>query len=120
MPFTRRAMIFSGLAMALRRQKVDEATALIQSKVDSGDVRAAALHVRCGNDVFAKDFGVAKNGRAVFLLASISKPMTATAVLLLADRGALSLSDPVRKHIPAFSGGDKDRITIRHLLTHTT
>ena len=113
-------MIFSGLAMALRKQKVDEAVQLIQSKIDSGDVRAASLHVRGGKDVFSHDFGAAKNGRAVFLLASITKPMTATAVLLLADRGALSVSDPVRKYIPEFTGGEKDKITIRHLLTHTT
>jgi len=106
--------------MAIRRQKLDEATALIQAKVDSGFVHAASLHVRCGSEVVAKDFGAAKNGRAVFLLASISKPMTATAVMLLADRGALSLSDPVRKHIPEFQGGENDKITIRHLLTHTT
>lgn len=107
-------------AMALHKQKVDEAVALVQSKVDSGEVRAASLHVRCGKDVFSQDFGAAKNGRAVYLLASISKPMTATAVLLLADRGALSLADPVHKHVPEFRGGNKDKIAIRHLLTHTT
>jgi CubicO group peptidase (beta-lactamase class C family) len=120
MPFTRRAMIFSGLAMALRKQKIDEATSLIQAKVDSGDVRAASLYVRCGKDVASRDFGAARNGRAVFLLASITKPMTATAVLLLADRGALSVGDLVAKHIPEFRGGERDKITIRHLLTHTT
>ncbi len=120
MPFSRRAMIISSLAMAVERQKLDQAAALVQSKVDSGEVRAASLHVRCGKDAFARDFGAAKNGRAVFLLASISKPMTATAVMLLADRGALALTDPVRKHIPEFQGGDRDKITIRNLLTHTT
>jgi CubicO group peptidase (beta-lactamase class C family) len=120
MPFTRRAMIFSGISLALRKQKVDEAAKLIQSKIDSGEVRAASLHVRGGKDVFAQDFGAAKAGRAVFLIASITKPMTATAVMLLADRGALSVSDPVRKYIPEFQGGEKDKITIRHLLTHST
>jgi len=113
-------MIFSGLALALRKQKVDEAATLIQSKVDSGDVRAASLHVRCGKEVVARDFGAAKSGRAVYLLASITKPMTATAVMLLADRGALSVSDLAQKYIPEFRGGDRDKITIRHLLTHTT
>jgi CubicO group peptidase (beta-lactamase class C family) len=113
-------MLFSSLALAVERQKLDQAAALVQSKTDSGEVRAASLDVRSGKDVFSKDFGEAKSGRAVYLLASISKPMTATAVMLLADRGALSTTDPVRKHIPEFQGGDKDKITIRHLLTHTT
>ena len=78
-------MLFSSLALAVERQKLDQAAALVQSKVDSGEVRAASLHVRNGKDVFSKDFGAAKNGRAVFLLASISKPMTATAVMRQCD-----------------------------------
>ena len=41
MPLTRRAMIFSGMGLALRRQKVDEVVRLIQAKTDSGEVRAA-------------------------------------------------------------------------------
>src|SRR3954452_18816588 len=120
MPLTRRSIIFSGLALALRRQKIDEAVKLIQSNIDSGDVRAASLHVRCGKDVFQQGFGAAKSPRAVFLLASISKPMTASAVMLLSDRGKLSIDDPVQKFIPEFKGGEKSRILIRHLLTHTS
>jgi beta-lactamase class C len=46
--------------------------------------------------------------------------MTATGVMLLADRGELALSDPVRKFIPEFSEGDRKLITIQHLLTHTS
>ena len=56
----------------------------------------------------------------MFLLASISKPMTASAVMLLSDRKQLSLDDAVSKFIPEFKGGEKDRIVIRHLLTHTS
>src|SRR6476661_7923242 len=120
MPLTRRAMIFGGLGLALKRQKIDDAVKLIQSRIDSGDVRAASLHVRCGKDIFQQGFGAAKAPRSVFLLASISKPMTASAVMLLSDRGKLSIDDPVHKFIPEFKGGEKDRILIRHLLTHTS
>jgi len=120
MLLTRRSLIFSSLAFAFRRQKVDDAIKLIQGKVDSGDVAAASLHVRSGKDVVQRSFGAAKDPAAVFLLASISKPMTASAVMLLSDRGKLSLADPVRKFIPEFRGGEKDRIAIRHLLTHTS
>ncbi|MEO7650824.1 MAG: serine hydrolase domain-containing protein, partial [Bryobacteraceae bacterium] len=65
-------------------------------------------------------FGRVPNPETPFLLASITKPMTATAVMILSDRGKLSPSDPVRKHIPEFHGGDRDLITITHLLTHTS
>ena len=100
---------------AVQKTKLDEAVALIES---SG-VRAAALEVTRGDFRFARGFGAAQPD-TVFLLASISKPITATAVMRLADRGSLSLSDPVHKFIPEFTGGERALITIRHLLTHTS
>ena len=55
----------------------------------------------------------------VYRIASISKPISATAILQLVEKGKLSLDDPVTKHVPSFP----DRglgITLRHLLTHTS
>jgi len=56
----------------------------------------------------------------LFDLASLTK-VTATlpAVLLLAERGEIHLDRPVSAYLPGFSGGAKDRVTLRHLLTHT-
>ena len=57
----------------------------------------------------------------IFDLASLTKPLaTATAVMLLADEGALQLDDPVAKHLPSFAERDKDAVTVRHLLTHSS
>ncbi len=109
--------------MALRKDRVEGAAALIQKAVASGDVHAAALDVRQGQFRFSRAFGQVRAGEGdntVFILASISKPMTATGVMLLVDRGKLALGDPVRKFIPEFSGGDRDLITVQHLLTHTS
>ncbi|MEM8929808.1 MAG: serine hydrolase domain-containing protein [Acidobacteriota bacterium] len=50
---------------------------------------------------------------------SSTKPVTAVAVGLLWQRGALDLDDPVARHVPAFEQKGKGAITIRHLLTHT-
>jgi len=110
----------ASFALALRRDRLDEAAALLGRFTASGEVAAAALHVRQGDHTFQRGFGKATSPDTVFLLASITKPMTATAVMVLADRGALELSDLVRKFIPEFIGGDRDRITIQHLLTHTS
>lgn len=117
---TRRSLIMSAVAMALRKERVDEAVALIQAQVDSGSVRAAVLQVCQGKQTVDRTFGEAKTPDAVFLLASISKPMTASAVMLLSDRKQLTLDDPVSKFIPEFRGGERDRIQLRHLLTHTS
>lgn len=61
----------------------------------------------------------------VFGIASIAKPFTALAVLLLEERGALAVGDPVRKWLPEFRlYGEAARhapaVTIHHLLTHTS
>jgi CubicO group peptidase (beta-lactamase class C family) len=53
-----------------------------------------------------------------FHIASVSKPFTAAAILLLEQRGMLHVSDPVSRFLPAFPNGQK--ITLQHLLTHTS
>src|SRR4051812_8120837 len=55
---------------------------------------------------------------AVFHVASISKQFTAMSILLLASRGRLSLDDEVWRHVPEWANR-QDRITLRHLLSHT-
>lgn len=61
----------------------------------------------------------------IFCIASMTKPVTATAVMILHDEGKLSIDDPVAKYIPAFEavalrdGKPKQPITLRHCLTHT-
>jgi CubicO group peptidase (beta-lactamase class C family) len=57
----------------------------------------------------------------VFDLASLTKVIaTTTAVMLLAADGLLALDDPVAKVLPAFAERDKERVTLRHLLTHSS
>ncbi len=73
------------------------------------------------------DIGEGKPMRpdTIFWIASMTKPTTATAVLMLQDEGKLSVDDPVAKYLPEFESlkdADKKpvRVTIRHLLTHTS
>ena len=54
-----------------------------------------------------------------FRLGSITKQFTAAAILLLAERGKLTLDDPIKKHLPDAPAA-WDAITIFHLLTHTS
>ncbi len=53
-----------------------------------------------------------------FRIASISKPITATVALMLAEQGALRLDAPVRSYLPLFPE-KRDTITTRQLLSHT-
>ncbi len=108
------------LQTAVRPDPFDQAAGLLSMAVEKGQLRAATLHVRQGRKTFARAFGAAKSIDAIFLIASITKPMTAAGVMLLSDRGALKLSDPVSRYLPEFQGGDRKLVTIRHLLTHTS
>ena len=60
--------------------------------------------------------------QSVYRIASMSKSITAMAILQLRDAGKLQLDDPVHKYIPEIKGqkysADSPEITIRHLLTH--
>jgi CubicO group peptidase (beta-lactamase class C family) len=69
----------------------------------------------------------------LFWIASMTKPMTAMAVMMLAEEGKLNIEDPVEKYLPEFNGQmlakNKDKalplekparpVTIKDLLTHT-
>lgn len=100
--------------------RMQTATQIIQQQVDAGILESAVLHVRQAKDTFQQAFGKAGNEEALFLLASITKTMTAAGVMVLADRGELRLSDPVVKFIPEFGDGERKQITLEQLLAHTS
>jgi CubicO group peptidase (beta-lactamase class C family) len=107
-------------AAAQSHDKLDPAADVLARAVAVGQVAAAVLYVRHRSGVFAKPFGAARSIDKLFFLGSISKPMTATALLTLYDQGRFQLDDPVRKFLPEFTGAARDRITIRQLLTHVS
>lgn len=107
-------------AAGLDTEPLEQASALIEEQVGAGKLVAATLAVRRGDHGFRRAFGKARSEDAVFLIASISKPMTAAGVMVLADRGALTLSDPANKFLPELTGDGRENITVEHLLTHTS
>lgn len=76
----------------------------------------AVLHETYGWSDRERDIPVEHN--SIWSIKSMSKPFTATAVLMLAEEGKLSLDDPVSRYIPSLAGDA--RTTIRHLLAHTS
>jgi len=90
----------------------------IEESVQSGQVKAAVMMVRHRDAEASWAFGEAVSADSVFLLASITKPMVATAVMTLCDSGDLRLDDPVDAFLPDFRGENRSQVTIRHLLSH--
>jgi CubicO group peptidase (beta-lactamase class C family) len=56
----------------------------------------------------------------VYPLSSITKPITATAIMILVEDGLLGLNRPVSDYIPEFKGDGKHAVLVHHLLTHTS
>jgi uncharacterized protein YbbC (DUF1343 family)/CubicO group peptidase (beta-lactamase class C family) len=110
-----------------RLARIDEA---VKDGIARGNCPGAVvLVVHQGRVVYRKAFGDrAKQPEAVpmtvdtvFDLASLTKPLaTASSVMLLVERGKLRLSDPVAKYLPDFAAKGKDKITLEHLLLHTS
>ena len=58
--------------------------------------------------------------RTIYDLASLTKVIvTTTMAMILVDEGKLDIDKPVSAFLPAFKGGLKDKVTVRHLLTHS-
>ena len=110
----------SPLAAAIRAGRWDDAAEVLERATAAKQVDAAVLHVTQRNESLTRHFGKAASGDAMFLLGSISKPINVTAVMALFDQGKFQLDDRVTKFLPAFTGGGRDDVTIRHLLTHVS
>ena len=118
---------------------------MCKEAVDEGNVPGiVSLVARNGKIVHWKAYGMAdnQNGRKmkrddIFRIASQSKAITATAVMMLWEEGAFQLDDPISKFIPGFKDPQvlstfrysdttwtgvpaSSEITIRHLLSHTS
>jgi CubicO group peptidase (beta-lactamase class C family) len=109
--------------------QLDRAAQLLETETSEGRVLSASLLVaRDGRVVLHQGFGRIhpdKNSSAtkpdtVYLLASISKPITVAGLMVLVDRGLVSLADPVSRYLPEFQGEDRAKVRVRDLLTHTS
>lgn len=102
--------------------------ATIEAGMDEGLHLGAQLYVSLdplgGSPVADAALGENRPGEPLtpahlMLWLSSTKPVAAVAVAQLWERGLLELDDPVARHLPEFAARGKERITLRHLLTHT-
>lgn len=126
-------------------ERLDKISNLFQNAVSKGDIPGVvALVARNGKIVYYKAFGMADNESKrplkrddIFRIASQTKAITSTAVMMLWEEGKFKLDDPISKFIPEFKNPQvlksfhyedttyttvpaSGEITIRQLLTHTS
>ncbi len=134
--FLRPALSALGLLAAVRLSAAPELpgiAAAMQAQIANDEVAGAVTMVLTKDRILHQaSTGLADRatGRAiapdsVFWIASMSKPITATAVLMLQDEGKLKVTDPVAKYVPEFANlktpsGQPANLTILQILTHTS
>lgn len=117
----------AGPALAAKPQATAEAIdAMLAGAIPADGPGAAVIAVKDGKTVFRKAYGMANlelgvplAPDSVFRLGSITKQFTAVAVLMLAEEGKLSLTDPITKFLPDYPTHGHV-ITVEHLLNHTS
>jgi CubicO group peptidase (beta-lactamase class C family) len=104
----------------LEPQRLDLAFQVVADGVAGGALPSAVLAVANSREVLRSEaFGPVATD-SIFLLASITKPIFATAVMQQVEQGRLLLNDPVARILPEFAGGGRDGVRLWHLLTHTS
>jgi CubicO group peptidase (beta-lactamase class C family) len=115
--------------VGLSSHRLDTALALLRGSVDSGAVPAASTAVaRRGHLVCVETYGRGTLGdrhalletNAILLLASLTKPVVCSGVMILVQEGRLGLDQPVADLVPEFGKRGKEQVLVRHLLTHTS
>src|SRR5262245_23684000 len=94
---------------------LDHAFRVVADGVAVGDLPAAVLAIANSREIVrAEAFGPVATD-SIFLLASITKPIFATAIVQQVERGRVLLNDPVARIIPEFAGGGREGVRLWHL-----
>jgi CubicO group peptidase (beta-lactamase class C family) len=118
-------------AVPVRAQSFEEIDAAVRDGIQRGIYPAAVVVIgRRDSILYARGYGhftwspssrVPTPDSTLWDIASITKVLgTMSAAMRLVDAGRLSLDAPVRRYLPRFAGGAKDRVTVRMLLDHTS
>ena len=118
----------SPTAVGMSAERLAAVDRVVLSGIGAGGFPGAAVVVgRDGYAVVKRGYGhltwspdsPAATEQSVYDLASLTKVVaTTSALMVLYDDGLIDLDAPVSTYLPEFTGGGKERVTIRHLLTH--
>lgn len=110
----------------LNKSKSELLDSIFKFYCDNGSFSGVVLAADQGKVIFHQAYGfsdfenkIPMDTAGVFNIASITKPFTALAIMILQEEGKISFDDKILKFLPDFPSYAKD-VTVRHLLTHTS
>ncbi len=113
----------------VNHERLSRIPARMQQFVDSGTMAGAVMLLAVDGEVVLHeavgyqdlDTRTPMSIETIFQIQSMTKPLTATAAMILVENGLLRLTDPVAKYLPEFGAREPlTKITIHHLLTHSS
>ena len=116
-------------AIGISSERLDRVYRFLEESVQLGKLPGAAILIaRAGVPLASRCFGkmyMESNAPfiqpdTIFLVASVTKPVTVAATMLLVERGKILLNAPVCSVIPEFGSHGKEQIKLWHLMTHTS
>jgi CubicO group peptidase (beta-lactamase class C family) len=116
-------------SVSMSNAGLDRVSSLLESEVRLRGMDAASILVaRHGTIVLHKGFGhlSSQTGSptvepdSVYIVGSITKTLTATALMMLVERGRVSLNEPVSTYLPGFAGTERNKVRVLDLLAHTS
>jgi CubicO group peptidase (beta-lactamase class C family) len=104
-----------------------ELDVFLKEKIDPDGPGVAVLVWKEGKVYYKKGFGIERKDRVApisssttFRMASVSKQFTAMSILILEKNQKISFSDKISRFFPELDPALSEKITVRHLLTHTS
>lgn len=100
---------------------------LMQQYHDKRGFVGTVIVAENGTITYARGFGMADREKEIpngpkihYRIASITKTFTATMIMKLAEQGKLNVKDPISRYLPDYRKDVADKVTIHHLLTHSS
>lgn len=113
--------------VSFSQSKADKIDQLVSKYQEYGKFNGSVLVSEKGKVIFKKGFGMANMewdipnaSNTKHRLGSITKQFTGMLLLQLAEAGTLDLQAPISKYLPEYPKATGDKITVHHLLTHTS
>lgn len=125
--YFRAIFVFIFISLAVSSVSADEIDRIVTERLRERNIPGAAVAViKNGKVVKMKGYGLASvefdvpvNTETVFEIGSVSKQMTAAAIMLLVEDGKVKLDAPISAYLPNTPDSWRD-VTVRHLLTHSS
>lgn len=126
--FLQAALLLLTFTLTIAAQdQTQQADEVVNAYVKQERFSGAVLVAKGGKVILSKGYGqanyewqIANTPQTRFRLGSITKQFTALAIAQLEERGLLKAQDPISKYLPNYTKEIADKVTIYHLLTHTS